>query len=131
MTNLAEKTILVVEDNDAVRGLCVRILKMQGYRVIEANHGVDALSICLARREPIDLILTDVTMPYMNGRELIERLKGVRDDFRVIYMSGYTDDVHLQQKIYENKVNFIPKPFNLPDLLQKVSEVLGTPPQWD
>lgn len=119
------KTILVVEDNDFVRAMTISILQMEGYSVMNAIHGEEAFSICVNRKEPIDLILTDVLMPHMTGPELIENLRNVRNDFKVLFMSGFMDDGTLKKMMSTAKeVNFIGKPFTVPDLLNKVSNIL-------
>ncbi|HZE07847.1 MAG TPA: PAS domain S-box protein, partial [Gemmatimonadaceae bacterium] len=91
-SNHGSETILLVEDEEAVRGLTCRILEKQGYRVIPAQHGRDAMEIASREKGQIDLVLTDVVMPGMNGRGLVERLVGVRPTIKSLYMSGYTDD---------------------------------------
>src|SRR4030042_6109297 len=85
------ETILVVEDEEVVRRLAVRILRGQGYKVLEASNGADSLMICKEQEGLIDLILTDVVMPQMGGRQLVEQLRQLCQDLKVIYMSGYTD----------------------------------------
>src|SRR5208283_2296485 len=118
------ETILVIEDEDGVRKATVNILKQHGYAVIEAGNGGEALDICEIKDRPIDLVLTDVVMPYIGGREFIKRLKILRNGFKVLYMSGYTNDVISHHGILEQGVNFIGKPFSSSDLLRKVRDVL-------
>ncbi len=86
------ETILLVEDEEAVRGLASRILERQGYRVIPAQHGREAMDIATREEGRIDLVLTDIVMPGMNGRGLVERLAAIRPRIKSLYMSGYTDD---------------------------------------
>ncbi|MGB9628235.1 MAG: GAF domain-containing protein, partial [Thermodesulfobacteriota bacterium] len=118
------ETILLVEDDEKVRGVAQKILLKQGYDVIEARGGDEAIEICKGIKRPIHLVLTDVVMPGMSGRELIERIKEVCKDFKVLYMSGYTDNVILHHGILEEGIAFIQKPFTLEALVRKVREVL-------
>ncbi len=119
-----DETILVVEDNDTVRKLVVQILRIQGYKVLEALHGGDAFGVCERHPAPIHLVITDVVMPEMGGLELVERLRQVRQDFRVLYMSGYTDESVVSYGIQEGKIEFIHKPFTVEGLAKKIREVL-------
>jgi PAS domain S-box len=119
-----EETILVVEDDGMVRKLAINILRMQGYTVLEAEAGGEALLMCEQYKDPIDLILTDIVMPHMGGPELIERLKQVRKDFKALFMTGYTDETIVQQGILEKGIELINKPFTIQKLSRKVREVL-------
>jgi two-component system, cell cycle sensor histidine kinase and response regulator CckA len=118
------ETILLVEDEEAVRGLTCRILERQGYRVIPAQHGRDAMEIAAREQGRIDLVLTDVVMPGMNGRGLVERLVGVRPSIKSLYMSGYTDDDIIRRGFIEPSKSFLQKPFTSDALLQTVRKVL-------
>ncbi len=118
------ETILLVEDEDVVRKLAVRVLKRQGYKVLEAPDGGKAFMLCEAYKEPIHLILTDVVMPGMSGRKLVDRLKVIHPEIKVLYMSGYTDNAILHHGILEPGTNFIQKPFTVESLPRKVREVL-------
>lgn len=118
------ETILVVEDEQTVRKLTVKLLKQQGYKVLEAQHWEEALILCKESQYPIHLILTDVVMPEVNGPQLMERLKEVRRDFRVIYMSGYADNTIVKLGILDQGISFLQKPFTQDSLLHKVREVL-------
>ncbi|MBF0559569.1 MAG: response regulator [Nitrospirae bacterium] len=118
------ETILVVEDEAPVRRSTVTILQKHGYTVLEACHGIEALEIMGEIKKPIHLILTDVVMPNMSGREFIERLNVLRNGFKVLYMSGYTNDIMSHYKILDEGMNFISKPFSSTDLLEKVRDVL-------
>jgi PAS domain S-box-containing protein len=119
-----DETILIVEDEETVRKLAVRILKSLGYRVFEAPEGGRALILCEEFKGPIHLILTDVVMPGMSGPNLVERLRKIHPEMRVLYMSGYTDNAILHHGVLEKGTNFIQKPFTLENLARKVREVL-------
>ncbi len=118
------ETILLVEDNDQVRNLTLAILKREGYKVISAANGREALEELDRHEAPVHLLLSDVVMPGMNGRQLFEQLSGRYPDMRVLYMSGYTDDVIAQRGIMEPGVHFIQKPFSIKVLAARVREVL-------
>ncbi|MGZ3331487.1 MAG: PAS domain S-box protein [Gemmatimonadaceae bacterium] len=118
------ETILLVEDEPAVRGLASRILEKQGYRVLSAQHGREAMDIASNETGKIDLVLTDVVMPGMNGRGLVERLSGIRPMMKSLYMSGYTDDDIIRRGFIEPSKSFLQKPFTSEALLQTVRKVL-------
>jgi CheY-like chemotaxis protein len=118
------ETILLVEDEKEVLKLASRILKEQGYRILEAATGEEALKICKENKGPFHLLLTDVVMPQMSGRQLKERLGQVGQGFKVLYMSGYTDNAIVHHGVLEKGMNFIQKPFTLEGLARKVREVL-------
>jgi two-component system, cell cycle sensor histidine kinase and response regulator CckA len=118
------ETILIVEDEETVRKLPVRVLKNQGYKVLEAPDGGKAFMLCEEFKEPIHLILTDVVMPRMSGRKLADRLKEMYPEIKVLYMSGYTDNAILHHGILEPGINFLQKPFTVDGLARKVREVL-------
>jgi signal transduction histidine kinase len=118
------ETILIVEDDEDVREVAVRILKMQGYRVLETSHGSDALRQCEQEAGPIHLMVTDVVMPGMNGPELAKRLNPLRPEMKVLYISGYTDNAIVHHGVLEKGVNYIQKPFTVEALARKVREVL-------
>ncbi|HEY3134349.1 MAG TPA: PAS domain S-box protein [Gemmatimonadaceae bacterium] len=118
------ETILLVEDEEAVRGLTSRILEKQGYRVIAAQHGREAMDIATREAGHIDLVLTDIVMPGMNGRGLVERLAGIRPRIKSLYMSGYTDDDIVRRGFIEPSKSFLQKPFTSEALLQTVRKVL-------
>jgi PAS domain S-box-containing protein len=118
------ETILVVEDEDEVREVAVRILSGQGYKVLEASQGLDAFLICTEHDGPIHLLLTDVVMPKMSGRELAETLMSIRPGIKVLYMSGYTDNAIVHHGVLETGVDFIQKPFAVDALARKVRDVL-------
>jgi two-component system cell cycle sensor histidine kinase/response regulator CckA len=123
-TKRGSETILLVEDEAAVRGLTSRILEKQGYRVIAAQHGREAMEIASKESGRIDLVLTDVVMPGMNGRGLVERLTGIRPRIKSLYMSGYTDDDIIRRGFIEPSRSFLQKPFTSDNLLQTVRKVL-------
>jgi DNA-binding NtrC family response regulator len=124
----ASKTILLVEDESSVRKLTKRILVQEGYHVLEAEQGNEALRICQQYDQPIHLILTDVVMPNsMSGRELAEQVELLLPETRVLYMSGYTDDMIVKHGISEANVNFLQKPFSASSLILKVREILDAP----
>ncbi len=118
------ETILVVEDEEEVRKVAVRILKRQGYTVFDTPDGEGALVVCEKRKEPLHLILTDVVMPGMGGRQLVERCWQIRQDFKVLYMSGYTDNAIVHHGVLAEGINYIQKPFTVDALARKVREVL-------
>ena len=119
------ETILVVEDEEKVRELTLRILKKQGYRVLEARDGNEALSLFKEREESIDLVLTDVVMPGMSGRQLVDQLKIMNQELKVLYMSGYTENAIAHEGILEEGTIYIQKPFTLEKLARKVRQVLA------
>ncbi|HEX9935411.1 MAG TPA: response regulator [bacterium] len=119
-----KETILLVEDEDTIRDLTTRLLKQQGYRVIPACEGNEALNKAGRLKCPIDLLMTDVVMPNMNGRELAERLQQVYADMKVLYFSGYTDSFILKKGIIKPSNPFLQKPFTFEDLSRKVREVI-------
>ncbi len=119
------ETVLLVEDEPAVRAIAQAFLKDLGYRVLEADCPATALGVAAAHPGTIDLLLTDVVMPGMNGRNLAERLTAVRPQLRVLYMSGYTANTIVHRGVLDQGVQFISKPFTLEELARKVREVLG------
>jgi CheY-like chemotaxis protein len=101
------------------------VLAGLGYRVLEADSGVEALSVAAAHNGPLDLLLTDVVMPGVNGRILAEQMKARYPAMRVLYMSGYTDDIVDRHGAFEDSGAYLQKPFGAEALRQKVREVLG------
>ena len=118
------ETILIVEDEEKVRKLAGKILERQGYRILEASQGDDALRISERHGGPIDLILVDVIMPGMSCSELAKHLKSPHPKMKVLYMSGYTDNAIVRHEVLEKGVNYIQKPFTMEGLARKVREVL-------
>src|SRR5215471_8972988 len=122
------ETILLVEDEANLRYLARQYLEKQGYKVIEAADGAVAMQIAVAHEAVIHLLLTDVIMPGMNGRELAQRISEIRPNVKVLYMSGYTENVIGHNGTLDAGVRLLQKPFNLRDLKHKVREVLDTTP---
>jgi CheY-like chemotaxis protein len=121
------ETVLLVEDEEMVRNLSQEILEDSGYRVVVATNGKEGLRVCQEFREHIDLIITDVVMPEMNGREMAEQAALLRPTTKVLFMSGYTDDAIVRHGILEENMSYMQKPF-LPDALAlKAREVLDQP----
>jgi PAS domain S-box-containing protein len=118
------ETILLVEDEPAVRGLVHETLRLHGYTVLEARHGIEALLTSAKYVEPIHLLLTDVVMPQMSGPEVAEKILTVRPGIKVLYMSGYPDHPVFDQGGVSRQAGFLPKPFSPHVLAQKVREVL-------
>jgi len=118
------ETVLLVEDEEMVRHLARKILERQGYRVLEAKNGGEALMFCDTYHDRIDLLLTDVIMPSMNGKELHQRLCAILPKLKVLFMSGYTEDVIVTQGVLEAGTRFIYKPFTIETLAHKVREAL-------
>jgi two-component system, cell cycle sensor histidine kinase and response regulator CckA len=120
------ETILVVEDEDVVRSLACRGLRDQGYTVLEARHGREALDQVEGGRQSIDLVISDVVMPELSGRELGSRLAALYPELPVLYMSGYTGDDVIQRGLLEPGVPFQQKPFTPEGLARKVREMLDS-----
>ena len=121
------KTVLVVDDDASVLRVTAKVLRRVGYNVLEAGSGDDALLTVDEAEGRIDLLLTDVVMPRMNGRELSEALLARYPDVRVLFMSGYTEDEVILQGVRVAEVNFINKPFSVESLRERVKQVLEDP----
>jgi len=119
------ETVLLVEDEDTVRDLTRDILEAHGYTVLEARHGAEALRISEQHSGAIDLMLTDVVMPEMGGREVAERLAVRRPETKVLYMSGYTDSAVVHHGVLDASTAFLQKPFSATVLVRKLREILG------
>jgi signal transduction histidine kinase len=122
--DVGSETILLVEDEDSVRDLAQRILQLRGYKVLAAQHAGDAIQMASAADQQIDLIITDVVMPGMNGRQLVEALHARTPGVRVLYMSGYTDDDIVRRGLLTSNVSFLQKPFTAKSLGRRVRSVL-------
>ena len=122
LPSLGTETILVVEDEDAVRALARKTLEARGYRVLEAADGAEAMKV--ASQESIALLVTDMVLPGMGGREIAERILEMHPEARVVYTSGYTDDVIVRQGLMDHGSTFLEKPFTPNVLARKVREVL-------
>jgi two-component system cell cycle sensor histidine kinase/response regulator CckA len=118
-TGTRRKTLLVVDDQATIRNILVQVLKLEGYDVRSAVHGLDALEVAAGIPQKIDVLLTDLSMPYMGGEELIERLTAERPETRVICLSAAFTEVALAQDVL-----FLPKPFSLKAVVSMVKGVL-------
>ena len=127
--NGGSETILLVEDERAVRGLVRIILDQSGYKVLEADGGEEAIRLCESYPGSIDLLLTDVVMPGMSGRKVAESVSVARPGIKVIYMSGYTDDAVVRHGVLEDEVDFVQKPFTPDVLVDKLRQVLDRQPE--
>jgi CheY-like chemotaxis protein len=118
------ETILLVEDEEAVRNLCKAVLESRGYTVLEARDGKEGLSIAQSYDGTIHLLLSDLIMPRASGREIAEELGGLRPEMRVLFMSGYTDEANLPGTVNKLRGRFLQKPFTPGDLAQKIRDLL-------
>jgi two-component system cell cycle sensor histidine kinase/response regulator CckA len=120
-----QDTILLVEDEEAVRSFAARALRMRGYNVLEASGGEEALEIVKNDADTIDLIITDVVMPNMDGPTMVRHVKALKPDLAVIFMSGYAEEAFRRSDQSSEDIHFLPKPFGLKQLAAKVKEVLA------
>jgi DNA-binding NtrC family response regulator len=120
----ASGTILVVEDEPAVRSALGRILVAGGYKVLSAENGTEALKLFGAGKDPVDLLITDLVMPGIGGRDLARQCSAIRDSLKVIYISGYTRDSLLSPQTFEEGTEFIEKPFTSDAILDRIARVL-------
>ena len=118
-----------MEDEEAVRHLACRTLQAQGYNVLEAADGVAALTVCQRHLRIHRYRVTDVVMPQLSGVDLVQRLKTVRPQLKVLYMSGYTDSTVVRHGIEESEANYLQKPFTPDSLTRKVRDLLDRVPQ--
>jgi len=124
-----DETILLVEDEDSLRSLAAKVLRDQGFTVLEAANGDEAMRLaCKLTHQKIHLVLTDLVMPQMGGKELVEQFKRHHPDPRILFISGYTDGVMIHQASLEPGTPFLQKPFSPMELVQKVREVLDQKP---
>jgi PAS domain S-box-containing protein len=121
------ETVLVAEDQDDLRKLVTTFLRARGFRVLEAPDGRAALALAAGFPAPIDLLVTDVIMPDITGKQLADELAPSRPDMRILYMSGYSGDVIAQRGVLDESVSYLAKPFTVEALAAKVREVLGPP----
>ena len=124
MQSLIKETVLLVEDEDGVRSLVREVLKRQGYRVLETRHGGEALVASEQHQGKIDLLLTDVVLAQMSGRDIAKRLCPMRPDMKVLYVSGYTEEAIHHHGVLDPGTAFLQKPFTPSVLARKVREVL-------
>jgi CheY-like chemotaxis protein len=120
------ETILFVEDNDEVRSFTLNALRQLGYTVYDACNGVEALALSQNGHPPMDLLISDVIMPEMGGKELADRLKTIWPQTKVLFTSGYTDNHIVHSGTLNKGVNFIHKPFSIESLSLKIREVLDS-----
>ncbi|MES2254265.1 MAG: ATP-binding protein [Pseudomonadota bacterium] len=120
-----QDTILLVEDEEAVRSFAARALRMRGYHVLEASGGEEGLEIVKAGKQEIHLIVTDVVMPNMDGPTMVRHVKGLKPGLPVIFMSGYAEEAFRRNDENASDLHFLPKPFGLKQLAAKVKEVLS------
>ena len=123
------ETILLVEDDEQLRALTSSVLGHCGYNVLVASTPEDGLAICKSTSHDIRLLVTDVVMPRMNGRQLAEQAQQIRPGIRVLYISGYTNDAIAHYGVLDPGLWFLPKPYALSSLIAKVREVLDSAPE--
>ena len=121
----ARPTLLLVEDEPALRTLVVTMLEEEGYLILQAGNGLDAIAVAERHRGDIDLLLTDVVMPRMSGPELAQKLRALRPGLEVLFMSGYNDSRLVHRGVEESNVNLLVKPFSPDELVVKVGELTG------
>jgi CheY-like chemotaxis protein len=122
-----EETILVVEDDPSIRNMTEKILSRKGYHVLTAAGGTECLEFLERLDRPVDVLLTDVIMPDMNGKELFSKVEKKFPGLKVIYMSGYTDDIIAHHGVLSGDVHFLQKPFSIQDVASKIRSVLDRP----
>ena len=126
ITRCGSETVLLVEDDEPLRTLAREILSIQGYTVLDAISPSEALRLADVHPGPIHLLLTDVVMPQMNGRQVADHLLAARPGLKVLFMSGYTDAAIVEHGVMEAGTHFLQKPFTPDGLSRKVREALGT-----
>jgi CheY-like chemotaxis protein len=117
-------TIMVVEDEPAVKKLAVTALKRQGYTVLSAGSGAECLEALRDHQGPLDLVLTDVVLPGMDGRSLLDEVRKVHPDVSAVFMSGYSEEVITHHGVLEEGIDFVQKPFSIRYLTQRVREAV-------
>jgi DNA-binding NtrC family response regulator len=120
-----DETILLVEDQEAVRESAAEFLTENGYNVLRAKEGLEALKIAEQHNQPIHLMLTDLIMPHMSGRELSEKIAGIHPETKIVFMSGYSNNLLSNEQILDPKHVLLQKPFRLSALGQRVRETLN------
>jgi len=124
----SNETILLVEDEPAILGMTRMMLERKGYSVLSAGTPDKAIALARTHAKSVDLLMTDVVMPEMDGRDLAERMTGLYPDIKVLFVSGYTADVIAHHGVLDDGVAFIQKPFSMKDLTEKLREVLDEIP---
>ncbi|MEM7335388.1 MAG: response regulator, partial [Chloroflexota bacterium] len=119
-----KEVVLLVEDSDEVRKLILDILEMQGYTVLAAHDGIEALEIASNTQQKIDVLLTDVMMPQIDGKQVADQLVDIMPHLKVIFMSGYSDQVIAKHGILETDMAFLQKPFTPTQLIHKIRQTL-------
>lgn len=128
VANPATGTILVVEDHQEIRGMVDRALKSSGYTVLTASGGTEAMSLVRAHPGPVDLLISDVLLWGMSGAELYGRVRQLHKKLRVLFMSGYSEEVLQQHGVSPTTAPFLRKPFGAPVLIERVRDVMRMPP---
>jgi two-component system, cell cycle sensor histidine kinase and response regulator CckA len=121
------ETVLLVEDDNSVRALARHVLQICGYHVLEAADGAEAIKLAESHAGPIDLLVSDVVMPFLGGRHLAERLLAIKPHLKVLFLSGYTNEAVVRHGVLEAEFAFLQKPFSTGALAQKVRDVLDQP----
>jgi CheY-like chemotaxis protein len=119
-----KETVLIAEDSDVVRRLLHEILRVQGYTLLEARHGAEALQMSREFPGTIDLLVTDMVMPHMSGRELAHHVSPERPGMKILYMSGYTEEAIARDGVLDPGTAFLEKPFTPDSLARKIRELL-------
>ena len=120
-----QPTVLVVDDLASNRMLVKEILKINDYHILEAKDSEEAQQVSESFSDPIHLLIADLVMPKVNGMELVKLLRPKRPDMKILYISGYNADVNVQLEIWDNRADFLSKPFSPSNLLKKVEDLLN------
>ena len=118
------ETILLVEDEGAILEMGTLMLKALGYAILPAATPSDALRIVASHEGPIDLLISDVIMPAMNGKDLSDQIKQIKPDVKCLFMSGYTADIIAKHGMLDEEIHFIQKPFSIPEMASKIRGIL-------
>lgn len=124
------RTLLIVDDEHNVVSFLAEMLSLRGYAVLRAEGAKEALEAVAGLSGRLDLLLTDVVMPYMNGRDLAARIARLRPETRVLFMTAYSDEIITSHGVVPTGVDLIRKPFRLDDLVRRIEEVLAYSPAW-